>query len=252
MYLRLVHANFQQDALPKIRTVYDTKIIPRLQNTEGCLCVCAIISEKHSGEGISMTIWDTQTHAEAYEKSGTYEELLDEVRPYLSDASEWKMQLSESLELEYKPVTEDPVIKTYVAAAQTDERIPPHHQTDTLYLRIISLKTHPGMMEEFKLIYTNDIILEIRKQEGCRFAFLTENTKKEDEFLSITLWDSKADADAYEKNKLYRELTAKVRHTLSGWYQWKMALEKEYGGRVTTSEDVTVDTYKVITGKSFQ
>jgi len=252
MYMRLVHAKYKPEELSQIQQVYNDKIIPRLQQTEGCLGVCVIISELHPDEGISMTLWKTKEHAEAYEKSGVYQELLDKVKPHLSDTAEWKVQLSEDLTLEYHPVTEEPVIKTYVAAAQMEKEIPPREKTHLMYVRIVSVGIQPGKMEEFKQIYTNEILPALKDLEGCGFAFMTENIEEKDTALCVTIWDSKQDAEAYENTGLFQMLKRKVEHTFSGFYQWKMALEKEFGGHVVTSKNFKVDIYSVVTGKSFE
>lgn len=252
MYMRLVHTRYKPEALSKIQKIYDETIIPRLQQTEGCLSVCLIISDLHLNEAISMTMWKTAEYAEAYEKSGVYQELLDKVSPHLSDTSEWKVQLSKDLTLEYQPVPEEPVIKTYVAAAQMEREIPPHEKTHLMYMRIVSVGIQPGKMEEFKQIYTNEILPALKDLEGCSFAFMTENVEEKDVALCVTIWDSKQDAEAYESMGLFQMLKRKVEHTFSGLYQWKMALEKEFGGHVVTSKDFQVDTYSVVTGKIFQ
>jgi len=56
----------------------------------------------------------------------------------------------------------------------------------------------------------------------------------------------------YDNIGLFQMLKEKVEHTFSKLYQWKMALKKESGGRVITSEDLRMETYSVVTGKSFQ
>ena len=81
MYLRLVQARFKGDSLSDIRRAYEEIIIPRLEKTAGCLSVCLLKGEGDEDEGISMTLWDSQSHAESYERRGVYQELLGEVFP---------------------------------------------------------------------------------------------------------------------------------------------------------------------------
>ena len=252
MYMRLFHSKYQPGALPKIQQIYDEEIIPRLQKTEGCLSACLIISDLHSNEGMSMTLWKSFEHAEAYEKSGVFQELLDKVMPYLSDSSEWKVQLSKDLTLQYQPPTEEPVSKTYAAAAQMDKKIPPANESRLMYMKIVSVNIQPGKMKEFRRIYTDEILPALKDIKGCSYSFMTTNVKKKNEALCITVWDSKEDAETYDNIGLFEMLKEKVEHTFSKLYQWKMALEKESSGRVITSEDVHMDTYSVVSGKSFQ
>lgn len=252
MYLRLVRVKYQPDAISSIQSVYEERIIPRLQKVKGCLCACAVKSEEHPDEGLSMTLWDTVEDARAYESSGLYEQLLGEVKPYLSRTSEWKVRLSRSLTLEVEPADEEVVVKTYRSSAQSDDRPPPHEPFNRLYLRILSINLESGKETEFKRIYTDDILPRLRNIPGCRFAFMTENAKDDRSVLSVTLWESRAAADAYETSGLFESFLKRAEPTFAGLYRWKMALEHEDRGRVVTSEDISLDGYSVVTGKSFE
>jgi len=251
MYLRMVHVRYKPDSLSRIQDVYEKTIIPRLEKTEGCLCVCAIVSDKEPDEGISLTIWNTKEHAEAYEQSGLYQKLLAELEPCLDESSEWKMQLTKDLVLDYQPEEKEPAIKTYTSSVQMKKKLP-EQKTDHMYLRIVSHSIQAGKTEEYKEIYTQEIIPALQQVKGCRFAFLTENMKEQNSMLSITLWDSRQDTENYEKSGLFSQLKAKLAHTFSDLYQWKIALEKEYVKHAITSDDLRIDSYRVITGKSFQ
>jgi len=249
--MRLVQAKFKPDSLPHIQKTYEEKIIPQLQKTQGCLCACLIQSEHNKNEGLSLTLWDSQTDAETYDKSGLFLELFGKIKPYLSDSSEWKIQLSEDMKLEYQPVPDEPIVKSFTTTAHSDKQIPDHDTTSLMYLRISSAKIQPDKMEEFRKIYVEEIIPVLQTVSGCRYAFLTENVEKENEAISITIWDSKQAAIEYETSRLFEKLSDKAKHTFSGLYQWKLALEREHPAKVKTSEDLTVETYNVVTGKNF-
>lgn len=252
MYVRLFHSKYQPGAMLRIQQIYDEEIIPRLQKTEGCLSACLISSDLHSNEGISMTLWKSFEHAEDYEKSGVFQELLDKVIPYLSDSSGWKVQLSKDLTLEYQFPSEGHVSKIYATAAQMDKKIPPADESRLMYMKIVSVNIQPGKMEEFRQIYTDEILPALKDMKGCSYSFMTTNVEEKNEVLCVTVWDSKEDEEMYDNIGLFQMLKEKVEHTFSKLYQWKMALEKESGERVVTSEDLRMDTYSVVTGKSFQ
>jgi quinol monooxygenase YgiN len=248
MYMRLVHSKYQPHALPMIRKVYDEKIIPQLKEMKGCLYACLIKNEENTDEGLSLTLWDSQENAESYIRSGMFQALHAEIKPYLSDTSEWKVQLSKDLRIEYEKPGDESVVKSYSSLAQSGEDIP----TGMLYLRLLSLKVQPKKIVEFKKIYIEDIIPNLRAVKGCQFAYLTMSTERDDEAISLTVWDSKEDADIYEKSGKFKELLKKVKHTLSDLYQWKMSLDKEADWKLRTSEDMDVKYYRVVTGKSFR
>jgi len=252
MYLRLVHAKYKPESLSKIRQIYDEIVIPRLQKLPGCLFVCLIRDEIHRDEGISMTLWDSLAHAESYEQSGVFQELLDKIKPYLADSSEWKVQLSKDLKIEYKPVPEELVVKSYRPVTKINTKVSFKKRTPSMYLRLFSIKIKPEKIEELKKIYTEEIIPALRTIKGCRYAYLTESIEDNNEAISITVWDNKKDAENYEKSELFNKLLEKTKHLFAELYQWKMTLEKEVRGHAVTSEDTKVNFYSVITGKIFQ
>jgi len=158
MYMRLVHARYRPDSLPNIKKVYDEKIIPTLQKMRGCLFACLVRSDANIDEGISLTLWDTQENAESYVKSGIFQSSLEEIRPFLSDSSEWKVQLTKDLKVAYEPVPEEPTVKAYAGLVDSGEDLP----AKPMHLRLLSLKIKPDMMDEFQQIYQNKILPVLR------------------------------------------------------------------------------------------
>ena len=250
MFMRLVQLNVERPVINEFRETYNSAVIGKLQKTNGCRFAGLIESGADECEFISLTLWDKQEQAESYEKGGGYEELLGIIRPYLQNSSEWKIQLSENLELEYKQVSEEPVIKKYAVQAQADKsgssRIDSRY-----YVRIVSLSIQEGKEDEFKQIYTDEIIPALLSTEGCKYAYLTRSVQDTSGYISVTIWDSKGDADFYESSGKFSELVNKISHTFSQFYRWKMALERDYSANIKTSEDMKVDSYNLVTGKNF-
>ncbi len=170
MYMRLVQARYMPASLSIIRKIYDEKIIPELRKMKGCLFACLIRSDTQPDEGVSFTLWDSQENAESYVKSGAFQSLLAELKPYMSDSSEWKVELTKDLKVEYKPVPEEPVIKSYRTLIESSNEI---SAPGAMYMRIVSLNIQPGKFENFQEIYTNEIIPVLKKVEGCRYVYLT-------------------------------------------------------------------------------
>ena len=252
MYMRLVYARYKPKALSKIRDIYDKVIIPRLEKTEGCLCVCAIASEQDPEDGISLTLWESPENVKAYETSGQYKELLKHVMPYLVDTTEWHVELVKEMEIKYNPVKKEPSIETFRAASQMDQNLPSHDQeSGSMHMRIISVLLKDDMLEVFKAIYDKDILPAFRKLHGCRFAFMTQSGEGENTVLCVSLWDSKKHAEDYEKSGLFKKFRKKTKHTFSEFYRWKMRLEGKYSMDSRPPEEMKEDTYRVVTGKSF-
>ena len=248
MYMRLVQARYMPASVSIIRKIYDEKIIPELKKMKGCLFACLIRSETQPDEGISFTLWDSQENAESYVKSGAFQSLFAELKPYMSDSSEWKVELTKDLKVEYKPVPEEPVIKSYRTLVESSNEISGH---EAMYMRILSLNIQPGKFDDFQDIYSKEIIPVLKKVDGCRYVYLTGSDDTPDEAISITIWDSREDAEKYEKD-LFTGLMEKVNPTLSNLYQWKMALEQDQNWQVRTSDDISVKYYNVVAGMGFK
>ena len=81
MYMRLVHVKVKSEELNTLVRLYQDRIIPALARVHGCRYAGLMKSIVHSDECVSLTLWDKQNDADAYEQSGLFGTLLDETRP---------------------------------------------------------------------------------------------------------------------------------------------------------------------------
>jgi quinol monooxygenase YgiN len=250
MYMRLLQVHAKSDSLSSLPVLYSDKIIPELRKAPGCIYGGLIQSVRHPDECISMTLWDTPEHAESYEQSGMFQRLLQQAETYFSDSLEWRVQLSKDMTLDYSPIHDEPVVKSYAIKAASDGTVR-QLDTGTMYVRILSIKLLPGKLEEFARLYNEHIIPTLRSVQGCRYAFLTEGIEERNEVISVTIWDGKEDAEHYEIKGIFDTLKRKVQHTFSELYQWKMAADKTSQRRIATSDDLAVQGYDVVAGQSF-
>ena len=65
--------------------------------------------------------------------------------------------------------------------------------------------------KEATTIYQQEVVPEVRKQKGNIDARLLEPADGSNEYISMTTWENKADADAYESSGKYKELVGKIR-----------------------------------------
>ena len=251
MYMRFVQAHFKRESLWKIAMLYDSIIIPRLEKTDGCLHVCLMRNENHLDRGISMTIWESKEKMEAYVKSGLYTENLAEIKPYLTSSTEWRIQMSKDMKLEYEPINAEPIVQVFEPLAQTTGDISNMEKIYVSNIRLVTAKVQPGKMEDFAQIYRDEIMPALRKVKGCRFAYLVESKENENETISVTIWDSKKEADEYEKSGLFNEFVEKLKPSFSKLYQWKIESDEKEEERTLTSDDLAVEYYSIITGKCF-
>ncbi|MGB2869195.1 MAG: antibiotic biosynthesis monooxygenase [Bacteroidota bacterium] len=251
--MRLLHIKVKPGELPRLQQFYDSAVFTALEQTPGCHYACLIQSNRQKDETISMTLWDSKEHADEYELSGAFQALLEQMRPYVPNSSEWAIQLSKDLTLEYAPVSEEPTVKTYAITASGGGLLTLSKRFTPMHMRIVSVRIHPAMESEFRRLYESEIIPVLQTVKGCRYVYLTQNIGDKTEGISITVWESKEDADRYEQTGLYDLLKSKVKHTFTEMYQWKLELEKSQSGALaSTNDDVLTDGYRMVTGKSFE
>jgi heme-degrading monooxygenase HmoA len=252
MFMRLVQVKVKDGQIDGLQQHYRQRIIATLEGISGCRYAGLMKSIHHSEECISLTLWDNEKDTEAYERSGLFATLLDETRPFLLESSESRLQLSQDLTLEYIPIPEEPVVSRLPVAAKSDTVAPQQEQRGLMWVRIVSLKLRPGKLEEFEQLYREQVIPALRKVKGCRYIYLAERSGKTDEVLSVTSWESKEDAENYEKSGLFARLLESQQGTLSELYGWKLEEQKLQGGLSATSEDPTIEQFDVVAGKAFK
>jgi heme-degrading monooxygenase HmoA len=251
MYMRLTQLKVKPEGIPNLGDAYRDHVIPRLQGIPGCRCANLLQNRSHPETVISLTLWDSAENAESYQRSKEFSEIMDDVEPYLAESTEWKIRLSEDLELEYAPVVEEPVVASYRIAARSNHGTSPFG-TGKMYTRIVSHNVQPGRIDEFEQIYREEILPVLHNTDGCSYAYLMQGAKSKNEMISITIWDSQEAAEQYESSGQYQACLSKLRHTFSQLYQWKMALERDRDVQVKTSEDVSLAHYTVVAGKCFE
>jgi len=252
MFMRLFHLKTRSEKVGTLKSFYDAIVISELQKIDGCLFAGLLLNNTDITEAISLTLWDTQQHAEEYEASGLFEKLLNQAKPFLVESTEWKIQLSEDLELEYKPGDEDLNLEHFNVTVNERVKEDLFNQHSKMYIRIVSHILQKDKIEEFRDIFTDQIISGLQSTKGCRYSYLIESMHQDNEVISLSIWDSKEDAINYEKSGAFDNLVNKLRPTFSQFYQWKMELDKDSAKKVSTSDDLKVTHYRVVTGKNLR
>jgi len=250
--MRIVNAVVKKDKKYMLERVYAETILKSLEKMPGCIFAGLMYSQDQTNRYISLTLWVAEEYIRQYIETGEYQKNVDLVLPMLEESNEWKIQLSKDNTIEYTPVEEDLTVKSY-SVASPGEPLPGDIPMKRTHLRILSLKLNKGCEEEFTEIYNSEILPELLKVNGCRNAFLIDNTDKEDEMISFSIWDDKTAVKDYEEKGEFKKLLGKVSHTLGDLYQWKMSLEgRSQSPTVVTSQDIGVSKFTLVTGKKFK
>jgi quinol monooxygenase YgiN len=80
-----------------------------------------------------------------------------------------------------------------------------------MVVRLTRFNVSPGKVQEAKKIYQQEVVPEVKKQKGNVNVMLLEPTDGSNEYISMTAWENKADAEAYESSGKYKELVDKIK-----------------------------------------
>ncbi len=84
------------------------------------------------------------------------------------------------------------------------------------FARRIALKVKEEKLHEFLSLTRRDISPILVKEKGLRRLYLIRSVENMNEFFALTLWNSKRDADNYEKSGRYAKNLRKIRALLEG------------------------------------
>ena len=231
-----------------LRVAYERVVIPALRSIAGCLSATLLQNGGDRELCISMTVWRSSEDAKRYEQQGRYNELLETMRPYIAESTEWRIQLGDDLTVRYEPVAEAPTVQQF--AVETGGT-PPEIDNKASYVRIVSHRARPESVGEFRRIYDAEVVPVLLRETTCKHAYLVADPSSPTTMLSVTVWADQADARNYELSGKFTTLLAKLEPTLSTLVQWKMDVEHDTHTRVVTSEDVNVEGYQLLAGASF-
>jgi len=251
MFMRIVNLKVKEGRLRDLARFYEDRVIPALHDSEGCLYAGLLQPSGDDQDCVSMTFWRSGEAAEAYETSGLYDKLLDESDDFMAEVSEGRVQSSSESSGAF-PALRDPEVEAYpvevAAVGEVVDAVGPHQ----FFVRIVSARVDAGRFDELKKRFDEEVKPALMATKGCRAVFLVENVKRRSRALSVTMWDSEADAIRHELSGAFDEHVAKVSEFFSGLYQWKLSLGSSQERSTVTGKDLNVRGFKVVTGRSLR
>ena len=248
MYMRFVRLILAREKIAEFREFYDSRVIPALQATDGCLFASLLQTTDKDDESVSLTLWTSEEAAVAYESSGLYDELLDASDKYFAEVSEWRAHLTGDPNPPAKRL-QDPEVETFpveiaALAGTMDGQAPPR-----LYVRLVALRVEAGRFQDLRERYNAEIVPALLATPGCRAVFLAEGFHTRSRALSVTIWDSEEHAVRYEMSGAFDQMIGRISEFFSGLYQWKLSLTPSREGSPISGQDVKVVGYRVVTGR---
>jgi heme-degrading monooxygenase HmoA len=248
MFMRLVNLKVKEGRMNDFARFYEERTIPALHEVKGCLYASLLKPTEDDVECVSMTIWRSPEAVEAYEKSGLYDELLDEMDDMMAEAEELKIR-SGGLAKRNLNLLQDPDVEAYPVEVAGIGEVVDADVTRHFFVRLVSARIQIGRFDELKETYDREVKPVLMATKGCRAVFLVENTKTQTRAMSVTVWDREEDAIRFELSGVFDELTAKVSEYFSGLYQWKLSLKPSEDRRSISGKDLDVRGFQVVTGK---
>jgi heme-degrading monooxygenase HmoA len=80
-----------------------------------------------------------------------------------------------------------------------------------MYVRLTYMNFLPDKAEEAKRIYNTELVPVVKQQKGNLDCRLLEPVDKANEYISMTQWESKEQADAYHNSGVYSQLVDRVK-----------------------------------------
>jgi heme-degrading monooxygenase HmoA len=84
-----------------------------------------------------------------------------------------------------------------------------------MFVRLTYLSFLPGKVEAAKKIYYDELVPIVKQQKGNLDCTMLEPVDKTDDYISMTIWDNKEDADAYQTSGTYKQLVERVQQFYS-------------------------------------
>ncbi len=89
MHARITTVSINPAKIAEATTIYDANIGPAIAANKGFRGALLLTDDK-TGEGISITLWDSEAEGLAYESSGSYKAQVDKLRALFTGAPSLK------------------------------------------------------------------------------------------------------------------------------------------------------------------
>lgn len=89
MHARVTTVPINTAKIAEATTIYDANIGPSMAANKG-FRGALLLTDETTGEGVSITLWDTEADGVAYEGSGSYKAQIDKLRSLFAGAPSLK------------------------------------------------------------------------------------------------------------------------------------------------------------------
>ncbi len=86
----------------------------------------------------------------------------------------------------------------------------------TMFVRMGSFRVQPGQLEELRRVYLGECAPLVKREPGNLDCCLLESATDRDAVSAWTVWQSEADAKAYDASGAAQAIVARVKHLFAG------------------------------------
>jgi hypothetical protein len=226
--------------------VYARLILPALRSTQGCVFASLLQNTGNAQECVSLTIWKSRKESTDYEESGLYLHLVDSLRPFFAESTEWKLELSEDLSLEYTPIQVEPTVERFdesVAGSENISRL----KAKPFAVQILALTVQEDQIHAFETIFSSDIHPKYKIHKGFIDLILIRQHHK---FHIISFWDETVDIQSSSGIHSISQLLESIHKILPSYVRWRVS-HSTAAHTSASSEDLKATLYRCLTAEWF-
>ena len=102
-----------------------------------------------------------------------------------------------------------------------------------MFIRLVQVRIDEQYIDSIDKIYDEKVLSELEKIPGCLYGGIIRSSPDKSEFISMTIWSTKDDAQKYEVSGQYQKILEGVSPYFADSKEWKIQLSKdlklEYG-----------------------
>jgi len=248
MHIRFVRLNLKEEKVWDARKFYEERVLPNLEEIDGCRFAGLLQGTIHGDDYISMTVWTSAEAAKSYEHGGLFDRLLDESDELMQEAD---VQPGAGDLVVFTGV--EPDVEIWDVVGKTDDEILEKVSQERIFVRMVAVRLRRGGFEEFASRFEGEVRPALSETPGCLGAFLIAGAGDRPRVLSVTLWSREEDAVRYGLSGEFDRLTLRLKDTFSDLYQWKLAQSDEPDS-VAASQggEPDVEGYQMVIGRKFK
>jgi heme-degrading monooxygenase HmoA len=214
MHTRFVRLHLQPGTLLDLTAIYEDRILPALEGTDGCLGAALLVHSRKAEDVVSLTVWRDRAVADAYDEEGRFARLLNRAEHLLAESSAPPADGFPEGDLAVEHYDAELVAPPNLQAALAPGR----------FARMVSVRVAPESSGAFDLRYRAEAATALVDFPGLQAVLLLRRVDASSVTVGLTLWDGEESAARYEMSGRFEELAKGLSDTLSPLYRWRRSL----------------------------